>query len=53
MLGVVHKPPNAPVSFLIKLQDSLDIPNSTGIHNIILSGDLKSDFNVQAEGGKN
>ena len=46
LFGVVYRPPNSSVSFWGKLQESLDLANRTGIKNIILTGDLNSDFST-------
>ena len=48
LLGTVYRPPNAPVSFWDKLQDSTDLAKISNIQNIILTGDLNSDFNTTA-----
>ena len=46
LFGVCYRPPNSPVSFWDKLQESLDLARNSGVSNIILSGDLNSDFNT-------
>ena len=48
LFGVVYCPPNSSVLFGDKFQDSLDLVRNTGMQNIILSGDLNSDFNTSS-----